>query len=470
MRLFRLLQRLEKRELNLFQHYLETPFFNRRNDVQLLLNSWMTEKGRSHPNLYYWKKVFPDTVYEEKKWNLLKSRLFKLLEAFLAFREIQKSESLQKFYLAKAYRKLHEEKNFTRAVSETQKALIKQPFRSSEYLQGLYDLSYEQYDYISSTNRKRDNNLQEVIDNLDHYFIVAKLKQACNALSRSLINQEEYKIGMISEMLRYVENRPQLLEIPAIAIYYHCYHAITASENEEAFVRLRESIRMHQDYFPSAELRDIYTFAINFSIRKSNKGSLFFIRETFELYVLSLERGFLLEDGTILESTYSNIVSLALRLEKFEWAENFLQKYQTYLKPSLQQSFYHFNLGKVYYQKRELQESLLQLVKVESVSSFLHLATRILQLKIYYELEEIDPLESLLESVRVYLQRSNDLSYRKEHYSNIITFTKQLLQLPAMSKKEKLAFRKRVETAEVLGERNWLLEMIGKQKGPTLPS
>lgn len=462
MRLFRLLQRLDKRELNQFQLYLKTPIFNRREDVKLLLNAWLAENGRSHPNLFYWERVFPDSVYAEKKWNLLKSRLFKLLESFLAFREIQKSDSLQKFYLAKAYRKLHEEKNFTRAIFETKKALEKQPFRSGEYLQGLYDLSYEQYDYISSTNRKQDNNLQEVINNLDHYFIVAKLKQACNALSRSLINQEEYQVGMIEEMLRHIESQPLLLEVPGISMYYHCYQAITASENEEAFSRLRTTIRKHQDYFPPAELRDIYTFAINFSIRKSNKGSLFFIRETFELYVLSLERGFLLEDGIMLESTYSNIVSLALRLKKFEWAEHFLQEYQRHLKPNLQSSFYHFNLGKVYYQKRQLQESLLELVKVEPVSSFLHLAARILQLKIYYELEEIDPLESLLESLRVYLQRSKDLAYRKEHYSNILTFTKQLLQLPAMSKTEKLAFRKRVETAEVLGERDWFLNMIDK--------
>jgi hypothetical protein len=57
-----------------------------------------------------------------------------------------------------------------------------------------------------------------------------------------------------------------------------------------------------------------------------------------------------------------------------------------------------------------------------------------LQLKIYYELEEIDPPESLLESLRVYLQRSKDLAYRKAHHNNLLLFTRQLLQLPTMSK------------------------------------
>ena len=70
-------------------------------------------------------------------------------------------------------------------------------------------------------------------------------------------------------------------------------------------------------------------------------------------------------------------------------------------------------------------------------AAFLHLSARTLQLKIYYQLQEFDLLENLLESMRVYLQRSKGLAYRREHYNNILTFTRQLLQLPVMDKKEK---------------------------------
>jgi len=83
-----------------------------------------------------------------------------------------------------------------------------------------------------------------------------------------------------------------------------------------------------------------------------------------------------------------------------------------------------------------------------------------LQLKIYYELEEFAPLESLLESLRVYLQRSKGLAYRKEHYSNILSFARQLLQLPVMSKEERKAFKERIQNTAIFAEKDWFLKQL----------
>ena len=114
----------------------------------------------------------------------------------------------------------------------------------------------------------------------------------------------------------------------------------------------------------------------------------------------------------------------------------------------------------MHYEQGQLKESLQELIQVESKASFLLLGARILQLKIYYKLEEFTPLESLLESLRVYLQRSKDLGYRKQHYHNILIFTRQLLQLPAMTKSEKAELRQRIESAEIFSEKDWFLEQI----------
>jgi len=101
---------------------------------------------------------------------------------------------------------------------------------------------------------------------------------------------------------------PECLKIPTIAIYYYCYQAISSDESEAYFLKLRETITLNQQIFPPSEMRDIYTLTINYAIRRLNTGSLIFIREALELYQLSLEQGYLLEDGVLLESTFSNIV------------------------------------------------------------------------------------------------------------------------------------------------------------------
>lgn len=268
-----------------------------------------------------------------------------------------------------------------------------------------HDLSFEKYDYVISINRKEKTNLQEVSDHLDAYMLAAKLRQACYGLSREIIKQEKYQIGFLAEVLNYIETKPAYLNIPTIAVYYYCYQAISATDSEHFFQKLRETITRYQAYFPPSEMRDIYTLTINYAIRRLNTGSDLFIREALELYQLSLAQGYLLEDGVLLESTYSNIVSLAAKLKQHDWAKGFIYQYQKHLKPAFRAPLFHFNLGKLYYEQGQLENSLQELNKVETKASFLLLGAKILQLKIYYELEEFDPLESTLESLRVYLQK-----------------------------------------------------------------
>ncbi len=459
MKLIKVLNRLEKREITKFEHFLCSALFNKRPDVKLLFDAWSVQQ-RPLPPQVYWKTVFPDKSFSASQWNLLASRLFKLVEEFLILSEMRKNEAQKKFYLAKAYRRLQDEKLFKEAIRDTGIALEKQAFRNTDYLQGKHDLAFEKYDYVISINRKERTNLQEVSDHFDTYFLSTKLKQACNALSRENINQEQYDIGLLDIVIQLIESNSDYLKTPAIAIYYYCYKAISSKGDEVYFLKLRETITAFQQFFPPSEMRDIYTVAINYSIKKLNTGSSLFIREAFELYLLSLDQGYLLEDGVMLESTYSNIVSLALKLNKYDWASNFIQEYQQQLKPEYRAPLFHFSLGKLYYEQGQFKESLQQLIKVETKASFLLLGARILQLKIYYELREFDPLESLLESLRVYLQRSKDLAYRKEHYSNIIIFTKQLLQLTIMDKKEKEALRSRIQDAEIFAEKDWFLKQI----------
>ena len=460
MKLFKLLNTLESRERTRFKHYVSSPLFNKRSDVKLLFSLWMAMYGKPFSSREYWPLIYPEQTYVVKAWNLLTSRLFKLLEDFIALDEMRKNEVHKKFYLAKAYRKRQEEKLFKEAIKAAGIELEKQTFRDTDYLQGQHDLSFEKYDYIISVNRKEKTNLQEVCNHLDGYILAAKLRQGCYALSREIINQEKCKVGLLTEILDYVDRHQESLRIPAVAIYYYCYQTISSKDSEHYFLRLRESISAYQHYFPPSEMRDIYTLAINYAIRRLNTGSPLFVREAYELYLLILEEGYLLEDGVMLESSFNNIVFLAAKLEKYDWARKFIYDYQQHLKPAFQQALFHFSLGKLYYEQGQLKESLQELIQVETKASFLLLGARILQLKIYYELKELDALESLLESLRVYLQRKNDLGYRKKNYENILIFTRKLLQLSIMTKPERMQLRQRIKSTEVLVEREWFLEQI----------
>ena len=461
MKVFRIFHRLERREQRMFHSFIQTELFNQRKDVIQLLDFMLKNQQQRPVPEVSWKKIYPNKPFSVAKWHLLTSRLYKLLEEFLAIGQLRKNSMAKSFYLARAYRNLGEEKYFNKTIASYQDQLQQQDLRDISYLQQMHDLTYEKYDYISSVNRKEKSNLQEVSNYLDTYFMASKLRQACYALSRAIIQQEEYQIHFMEDIIRLIEAEPDFLKVPAIAIYYYCYRSISEKDNEIYFIQLRKNINQFKDQFTPAEMRDIYTIAINYSIRRLNTGAAHYIRETFELYLLSLEQGFLIENGFMQDSTYINLVSLACKLEKFDWAKKFIEEHRASLSLNSQTPLYHYSLGKLFYEQGLPDQSLPHLVLVDAKASFIFLGARILQLKIYYEQQAFDPLESLLESLRVYLQRSKNLAYRKAHYANIIAFTKQLLSLSTMTKEEKLAFRKRVIEAEVLGEKDWILKAIG---------
>ncbi|MEM6964148.1 MAG: hypothetical protein AAF573_05230 [Bacteroidota bacterium] len=463
MKLFYVLQSLDAREKSKLKSFLQNDFFNKRKDVQLLFTTWMEAKGRTHPPAFYWEKIFPDRAFSKKDWHLLTSRTLKLVEDFLSVKILLQSPTDKKFFLAKAYRKIKKEKWFKGAVRDTAAALEKQNYRSTTYLQQKHDLAYEEYDYIQSFNRKERTNLQEVSDSLNAYFLAAKLRQGCIAISRKTINQETYEIDLLAEVLAFVHSNPDCLKVPAIAMYFYCYKAITADANETYFLQLRNQIELFQNNFPPSEIRDIYFVAINYCIRRLNTGTKMYVREALELYRLSLKAGYLLQDGIMPESTFGNIVTLAIKLKEYDWVKSFLEKYQTQLHPNFQEPLFHFSMAKLLYVENKLEKSMQELsLVVTKKAPFLFLGARTLQLKIYFELQEFDLLESLLDSLRVYLQRKKDMGYKRENYENLIGYTRVLLSIGTMPKAEVELFRKKVTETAVFTEKEWCLQQIDK--------
>ncbi|MEM6964137.1 MAG: hypothetical protein AAF573_05175 [Bacteroidota bacterium] len=425
----------------------------------MLLDFWISHPKNTKKEVAF-EHVFPNKKFTSKEWNLLTSRLFKLGEKYLAVREMLDNPVQQKTFSSKGFRKKKMVSHYTTNFLEQRKLLQNQKLRNEEWLQQYFYTELDYYDYIASHNRKQRTNLQEVTDTLDAYYLANKFKIACLAIARQNINQEQYDIKLLHHALRSVEENKTLLDAPAVKVYYYCYQAITQSADERWFPLLRKAMQENQSCFPPSEQRDIFMLATNYCIRQLNTGKQNFMRETFELYRISLDAGYLLEDGIMPESTFGNIATLAIRLQEFEWTKQFIYENQKFLKPVFQAPLYYFALGKLYYAKGQYQESLQHLVQVQTKASFLLIGTKVLQLKIYFEQKELDALDSLLDSFRVYLQRQKALGYHKKNYEFLVYYVKRLLEFPAKSPEEQLAFKNEVLSNTSFTEKDWVLAQL----------
>ena len=124
---------------------------------------------------------------------------------------------------------------------------------------------------------------------------------------------------------------------------------------------------------------------------------------------------------------------------------------------------FNYNLARLFFRRNNYEQAMQHLRLVDERDLLVHLGTKVLLLKIYYERNEYDALTSLLSSFSVMLNRKKVLSYHKKNYQNIIRFTNRLLHLKPGDQKAYENLKLDIEQAKVLGQREWLLEQLGKK-------
>jgi hypothetical protein len=322
----------------------------------------------------------------------------------------------------------------------------------------------QDFSQLTNVVQNASANLQETADALERWFLAEKLHIAYAMLAhRSVYKTASYEEGMLNEILAYCQ-KGKLLEEPAIAVYYYAYLALTNPTEESYFDKLEDLIHRQEGRFTLSEFRTLYVAAINYCVPKINQGRLDFSKRAFDLYRKGLESGVLLENGIVSRYTFGNAVGAALRNQEFDWAEKFIEDFQHHLDDKERNSIVNFNQSRVYFEKGDYGKAQALLTQFEYDDMLFNIIAKTMLLKIYFETDEYDAFESLLESLRTYLQRKAALdATRKTSYKNMISLMKKLLQLNVFSKAQKDNFREIVQKTNPLAERDWFLKQLERR-------
>lgn len=465
-RLLELLQSFSPAELTAFGKYLRSPFFNHREDVVRLFDYFFQKKEIRRTNIFakevVFNSVFPKEKYDEKQLGYTMSFLLKAAQSFLVFGEMNEhGEAAFQIHLAKAVKKRGLEKHFGTAIKKAEKALAEQPLRNMDYHYLNHLLHAEKYESGATESRTASRSFQEMADETTVLFIASKLRQSCTALMHKAVSETDFNMDFLGEILAQVE-RQQLQQLPAISMYYYGYMALSDMENPAWFDQLRQAMKLHFQHFPKTEMRDIYTLAVNYCIRQINtqlgkKGQSFYLQQVFDIYQEGLRNEVFLNNRTLSRFTYNNIANAGLGLKAFDWVEHFLLEYKPHLEPKHQESSYLFNLASLYFRKPDYDRALQLLTQAEFDDLLHNLDARRMLLRIYFDLGEMDALDSLLDSFSIFLRRRRDIGYLRQNYLNLIRFTKKMLQVPKEDKAARAKLRSEIEGSKALAEREWLL-------------
>lgn len=453
---------LSKTELREFDKFLQSPFFNQKAQLIALFRYFRQcrESGALPVSTEAFVHCYPNIAFDDTKMRLANSELLALLERYWTVCESATDTERNRIRLAGVYRKRNLNKHLQITLREARRAVEGQAWRHAEQFSLLHDLELEAFQAASAARRYEAFNLQEISDLLDTGYIARKLRHVCLSLSHQAVFKKNYRFGLLDTINAYVVQE-NLLHLPAIALYFHAAHFLSDPAAETHFFKFRETLTEHADHFPAEELRTLYLLAINFGVKKINESGQNWFRETLELYQEALGRELLLDNGALSRFAYNNIVSIAVRLGEVDWAETFVHQYKPFLERQYREASFSLNCARVAYVRKDYKTALLSLQRADYKDFINSSNAKILQLKIYYETNETDLLESHLDSMKNYLRRQDSAGYHRENYLNIVSYTRALLRSNPNDTKEMEALRRQIEAEPVLTEKEWLLDMVG---------
>lgn len=453
-----------KAELRRLSKLVRSPFFTHRQEMARMFGFLATCRYRDKPlpdKELLFQKSFPVKPYDDLLLRATMSDLRELLEDFLIWQKLRGDKFRSRLALAAQYRERNLARFFSQAMKKAAKELDGDPYKNVEHLARQLDFQLEKAHFQTQTVRTTELPLQAISNSIDLLYLAQKLRHACTQRSHQAVFKTDYDFGLLHKVLDEVEPGG-LLKVPAIALYYYCYRFLTEQYSLDYFQRFRTELRQNGRVFPDGELKGLYLLAINFCIRKLNEGSESFVREGWELYQEGLVKGFLLEHGRLSGFTFNNVVAFGIKLGVLREVEVFIQKYRKVLEPGQQEGFVHFNLARLEYSRHQLSAALRLLQTADFKDLVNNLIAKTLQLKIYYELGEFDLLESHLDSFRIFIRRRELSDYHRANFTNIIGLVRKLMALPPGEKQAKSALRAIIVNTEILSERDWLLDMLGK--------
>lgn len=432
-----LLRQLDSRTLTRFGEYLHSPYFN-KHPLLTALGDYLLKEAPAFKNISklqkerVYKNILPSESFDNKNFHRLNSQFLQLLYNFLMDDTWQEKKQERGILLLEQIRKLSLEKQYHQLKKTHEDLLSKQDLQSSDYYESYYKFYREQDSFfVAEGGRVYDDNLQLGNHFLDCFFILEKLKVACDMANRNKVIKAHYQWSIIDELEPYL--LAKMPDFPPIIQIYYTIFKMLCSEDESAeilYVQLKKLLTEFAKDFNKKDIMETYSYALNYTISQINKKGALYLEEALNLYLYLVHCEAIFVDGHLMPQEYKNIVTLGLRLEKYDWTENFIEKYKKKLPFDADNNVYKYNLAFLQYSKGDYHQALQTLHNIDFINPTYYIGTKIMQLKIFYELNESEAFYSLIDACLSYLQRSKTLAdYQKKSTTNLMRFSKKLYKI-----------------------------------------
>jgi hypothetical protein len=411
---------LNKEEKRKIKKWMSNQVVNENDDILRFFNFIVSRKKIDAKSIT--KQKAHAFLYPNKPFNDLRIRHLiwltsELVESFIVFYAAEnkiglKEKLLTEFYIHKGLLPFA-----NHIIDDAHQIIEVESLRNASFYRDMYDLGITYYDINSRNNRTKDFNFNDTIHSFTTYTIIEVLKSACIVSTIQRVMEFENQQYLLAPILELLPNS-EFLQIPIVRIYYNTYLYAT-SENESAFESFLVDIQENDRLFSLQDLNNLYRTAINFCIKKSNQNIERYTRKTFEIYLYAISSGIFIEDNEINRFTFTNTVSVGLKLKEFEKVNAFVNEFSNQISKTFRKNTIDFNTAKIYYATNQSDRALKILLTNEFKDNLWNLNAKFLVLKILFEQRDFELFAFHLKAFKTFIKRQKNIGYHKNYFNDV---------------------------------------------------
>ncbi len=451
--------------------FLQSPYFNDQEDVTHLFEvvNQVLRKGETATiqleKEKVWATLYPKQDLNDAHLRRLASDLTQLALQFMVQEARRQDPLAEALELQKVLEKPELKKHLNGVERQITHLLEATPGKSSAHYLAHFQTYWQVFSRASKVMATADymEKLVSADQYLECFYVVQKLKIYIAWLSYRNFRSTDQEFLLIHGFWEYLQQE-RFMHIPLVAVYQQVVACLTEPNEETHFQLLLSNLSEKGDQLTREDLRECYHIAQNYCAIKINQGKNEYYREMFAIFRKTIESELFLEDNRLSESLYKNVITVGLRVKEFDWVEQFIEQYSTFLPSSIRENARTFNLANLYSHLKQHNKVIELLSNVEYSDVVYALSAKLILVRTYYETDEVIALDSLIDSFRIFLRRNKVISKnQKREYNNFLHIVKKLTSMPLSDQPALAKLRQRVTETSSAMPKKWLLEKIDER-------
>ncbi len=462
------LKTFSAKEMKQFREFVSSPFFNTNENVvelfDIIKKYYPDFNSKSLDKKKIFSKIYRGEKYKDSKMRLLIFYLNDLTEKFFVNKNLNENTTDYKVFLLKELNKRNLSINFEKTINETYKKLNETGIKDSDYLINKFRIDLQHITYFRESpnykydTKKSEDNPEEIFMNLTNYYRLMAFEMYGVLLTASFMYKHSFKLDMFEKIIDEFD-KTEYSDYPEILCRYYLCMLCSRSEDESNYYELRELLETHRNIVSPAAFGSSFIGLNNFCITSIRAGKRKFLRELFELYKKNLEYKFYMVEGFMTHTFYRNAVSIGTDLEEFDWTRNFIEEYKKELQDEIKEPVYHYSHAFLETELKNYEKALKHLSKVKTDEIYLKVAVRLLQSRLFFELNWQEQLSSLVDASKHFFNNDKILpAAQKEFYAGFFKYILKLSQCRNSGSAGKLeSLKSEIEKSDNLHGKDWLL-------------